>query len=526
MNKSFLKTMIFGAALLLAAACSQNDFSGSQGEPLPEGRYPLQISSVTMSVESDSQPWSANAPQTRVAENATDGNSSHWTNGDQIGVKIGTDNTETGVYTVNVDVSGNVTGLTPTTPLYWKSTTPSQTVTAWYPTDATVSLSDQSSSLAYVLAGTGSGNYQNAVSLTFTHALAKVRVKLEGDKATGVTGVHLYTYTSCTNSKGTVSNGATEGWIKMKEVTYNGTTYYEANVVPGYEITKFKINNAIEGTLTTTVTTVAAKLHEIAVTVGLPVTEVNISDISETSYTVSGNVHLKGNGQAKDLKLTVEDGAKLILENVTLQPQTDGAAITCNGNATIILNEENSVSGHGRAQGILVTGGKTLVIKGDGKLVATGSGNESTSVGIGATDNSNITINSGTITAKSTGSGAGIGSAGENRTCGVITINGGTIEARGGAYSAGIGGSNSGSCGDIIIKGGNIRAYGGLQSPSIGNGDSADCGNITISGENTVVYAKKGENGSQKPANSIGWNNYSGKCGEVTIGAECTVTRE
>lgn len=187
--------MIFGAALLLAAACSQNDFSGSQGEPLPEGRYPLQISSVTMSVESDSQPWSANAPQTRVAENTDDGNSSHWTDGDQIGVKIGTDNTETGVYTVSVDGNGNVTGLTPTTPLYWKSTTPSQTVTAWYPTDATVSLSDQSSNLAYVLAGTGSGNYQNAVGLTFTHALAKVRVKLEGDKATGVTGVHLYTHT-------------------------------------------------------------------------------------------------------------------------------------------------------------------------------------------------------------------------------------------------------------------------------------------------------------------------------------------
>lgn len=516
MNKSFLKTMIFGAALLLAA-CSQNDFSDGQGEPLPEGRYPLQISSVTMSVQSGSEPWSANAPQTRVTEN-TDGSGSvwEWNGSEKIGVQLYTDG-ETATYTLN---SGNTLATDKT--LYWK-TTQQTTVKAWYPTDATVSLSDQSSSLAYVLAGTGSGNYQNAVSLTFTHALAKVRVKLEGDKANDVKAVHLYTYTSCTNSKGTVSNGATEGWVKMKEATYNGVKCWEANVVPGYKIEKFKINDAIEGTLTTAVTPVAAKLHEIAVEVNLPVTEVNISDINETSYTVSGNVHLKGDGTSKNLKLIVNDGAKLTLEGVTLNPQTDGAVITCNGNATIILNEKNSVSGHGEAQGVLVTGGKTLVIKGNGELVAFGAGEYSTNVGIGATGNSNITINSGTITAKSTGKGAGIGSAGEYMTCGVITINGGTIEARGGNYSAGIGGSNSGSCGDIIITGGNISAYGGLQSPGIGNGDDASCGNITISGASTVVYAKKGS--GQNPA-SIGGNNYNGSCGTVTIGTECKVTQE
>lgn len=106
------------------------------------------------------------------------------------------------------------------------------------------------------------------------------------------------------------------------------------------------------------------------------------------------------------LKLIVNDGAKLILEKVALQPQTDGAAITCNGNATIILNRNNSVSGCESA-----------------------------------------------------------------------------------------------------------------QSPGIGNGDDAACGKITISGANTVVYTKTGTKNQYNPS-SIGWNNYNGSCGKVTIGTE------
>lgn len=265
MNKKILSRLIFGATLLLLAACSRDE--ATDPNALPEGQYPLQIASVTMSVESSERPWSASAPQTRVSENA-DGNSSVWTNGDRIGVQIG-DDTETSVYTVNVDASGKVTSLTPTIPLYWKNTTPSQTVTAWYTspeTNGTIDLSNQTEKLSYVLKGTGSGDYNNAVRLTFNHALAKVRVKLEGEKATDVTNVKLYTYISCTHTKGTVSNGPTEDWISMKQVTYNGTKCYEANVVPGYEITKFKINST-EGKLTNSVTSVAGNVHTITITV-------------------------------------------------------------------------------------------------------------------------------------------------------------------------------------------------------------------------------------------------------------------
>ena len=519
--------------MLLLAGCTQNELSDGQGEPLPEGKYPLTFTAI--------QGEPVASPQTRVSDydDIIDGkHKSSWTAGDKIEVVVseGGNAMET---TCTLDANGNITNYNP--PLYWKTTQTSK-INAWYSnitgqatTSTTVSLADQSSGLAYVLKAeeVTNASYQSGnISLNFKHQLAKVRVSLTGtaENLTNAT-VGVWGYPSCTNNSGSVTGTGTQTYLPMHKVSYDNdqTYYYEANIVPGESLkdNAFEISvdgKAIKANLTSEITPQVGQVYTITLTVnGEKYEEIDVSSITEKEYTISSNVHLKGNGTSKNLKLIVNDGAKLILEGITLDPQTNGAAITCNGNATIILNEKNSVSGHGEAQGVLVTGGKTLVIKGNGELVASGAGAYSTNVGIGATGNSNITINSGTITAKSTGKGAGIGSAGEDRTCGVITINGGTIEARGGNYSAGIGGSNSGSCGDIIITGGNIRAYGGLQSPGIGNGDGASCGNITISGASTVVYAKKGS--GQNPA-SIGGNNYNGKCGTVTIGAECTVTTE
>lgn len=514
MNSRFLKIAYTMATALLLAACSQDEMT-EQDLGLPEGKYSLEIVSVAMSVESSEQPWEARVPQTRVVEN-TDGKISHWTDGDKIGVQIG-HNTETGLYIVNVDPDGNVTSLTPETPVYWKSTTSLQTVKAWYPaTDESVNLTNQDSDLAYVLAGTGSGDYKSAVSLTFTHALAKVRVVFSDESTADLTNasVSILAPTTCTVNKGEVTEGNTTAYIPMHKATYNS---YEANVTPNLLLKNDAFQLVVGGKTvncsTTEVQTQAGQLHIITLTVNEKYTEVNVSNISQTEYTVSGNVHLKGDGTLQNLKLIVNDGAKLILENVAIQPETQDAPITCSGNATIILNENNSVSGYG-SQGVFVSGGKTLVIKGNGKLEVVGA--------IGATDNSNITINSGSITVRTTSGCAGIGSAGSGLTCGVITINGGTIEAQGGSYSAGIGGSDSGNCGDIIITGGSIRANGGMTAPGIGSGDNSACGNITISGTNTVVYAKKGD----PFASSIGTNNVNGSCGTVTIGLECIVVQE
>ena len=76
-------------AALLLSACSQDE-PGENSTALPEGEYPLQIGSVTLTAEVSEQPW------TRVSENPTDGMSSVWKDGDRIGVRIG-DNEETGI---------------------------------------------------------------------------------------------------------------------------------------------------------------------------------------------------------------------------------------------------------------------------------------------------------------------------------------------------------------------------------------------------------------------------------------------
>ena len=183
----------FSALLLLLAACTQDELTDDTR--LPEGQYPLQIAAVTLSVEGgEAQPWGA--PQTRVSENG-DGTGSVWDwNGtEMIGVQLGG---ETTTYTLNADKT-----LSTDAPLYWQNTQ-TATVTAWYPaTDGTLNLGDQSQNLAYLLSGTGTGNYQNPVELTFTHQLAKVRVTPSNDIADDeVTSLQIYTYTQCTHNQG------------------------------------------------------------------------------------------------------------------------------------------------------------------------------------------------------------------------------------------------------------------------------------------------------------------------------------
>ena len=205
---------------------------------LPEGEYPLQIGSVTLTAEVSEQSW------TRVSENPADGMSSVWQGDEQIGVQIGSG--QPGIYTVQADGS-----VVAENPVYWTSTATTY-VTAWYPTNETVYLSNQSNGLAYVLNATQDYvSYEQSVTLNFTHKLAKVRVVLDGSQAEDVTNVEVYNYTKCRNILGTVVTSDTEkGWLKMKKQTFaDGTECWEANVVPGEVISQIKVNNT-EATLT------------------------------------------------------------------------------------------------------------------------------------------------------------------------------------------------------------------------------------------------------------------------------------
>lgn len=329
-----IRILLAAAALLLAtAACTKDELA--DGDRLPEGQYPLEIARITLGVEGgEAQPWGA--PQTRVSEKE-DGNSSKFDADDKFAVQID-DKGEVGTYTVQDDGTA-----TSDAPLYWTNTTPNRTVSAWYPaTDGPLNLSDQSQSLAYLLSGTGTGDYESPVELTFTHALAKVRITPTDDALGEVTSLQLYTYTQCTYEKGKVVQGTDEGWIKMKkcEYTENGATItcWEANVVPGYEIKKLRANGTEERNLSSGITPVAGKFYNITLNYDPGYTEV-----SEGNYTVNNEKGLK------NLAELVNNGATDI--NITLTGD-----INLTGEWTPIGNYEQKYTGTFDGNGKTITG--------------------------------------------------------------------------------------------------------------------------------------------------------------------------
>ena len=281
-----MKTRLFTltALLLATAACTKDELA--DGDRLPEGQYPLEIARITLSVEGgEAQPWGA--PATRVSE-TVDGTGSVFDTGDPFTVQIIDDGTETATYTVQDDGTA-----TSDAPLYWTNTTPNRTVSAWYPaTDGTLDLGDQSQSLAYLLGATGTGDYLTPVTLTFTHSLAKVRVTPTGDALGEVQSLQLYTYTQCTYEKGTVVQGSQEDWIEMMKCEYtengNAITCWEANVVPGYTITKLQANGTEERNLSAAITPEAGKFYNITLN-----KDKGYTDDGQGNYTVTSTEGLK-----------------------------------------------------------------------------------------------------------------------------------------------------------------------------------------------------------------------------------------
>ena len=325
--------LLAAAALLLAtAACTKDELA--DGDRLPEGQYPVEIARITLGVEGgEAQPWGT--PQTRVSEIA-DGTGSVFSAGDRFAVQI---NGEEGIYIVQDNNTVKAETL-----LYW-SDTGEHTVTAWYPaTGGILDLSDQSQSLAYLLYGTGSGNYQTQVTLNFTHALAKVRVTPSDDALGEVQSLQLYTYTQCTYEKGKAGQGSQEGWIDMKkcEYTENGATItcWEANVVPGYTITKLRANGTEERELSSGITPVAGKFYNITLDKDKGYTEV-----SEGNYTVDNEKGLRNLA-----KLVNSNGGKTPI-NITLTGD-----ITLTEEWTPIGNFENRYTGTFDGGGHTITG--------------------------------------------------------------------------------------------------------------------------------------------------------------------------
>ena len=251
---------------------------------------------------------------------------------------------------------------------------------------------------------------------------------------------------------------------------------------------------------------------------------VNLASLTG-NYEAQNNDVLTGT-LAGNYKITIAAGATVTLRDVTINGVNDWdyewAGITCLGNATIILESTNTVTGFcSEYPGIQAAHNNTgvgdeytLTIQGTGSLTASSNGK---AAGIGATktdDCGNITISGGTITATGGDQAAGIGGSNYGE-CGNISISGGTITASGGDDAAGIGSGLERACGSITISGGNITATGKYGGAGIGSGaDGASCGNISISGG--TVTATGGNKGA-----GIGGGKGS-SCGSITITSDVT----
>lgn len=190
--------------------------------------------------------------------------------------------------------------------------------------------------------------------------------------------------------------------------------------------------------------------------------------------------------------ITIADGATITLSNATISLASNFsfqyAGLTCLGNATIILEGENTVKGfYNSFPGIYVPKGSTLTIKGSGSLEAKGEMN-----------------------------GCGIGgqfSTKAEHASGNIVIESGTINATGGFQAAGIGGAGNETSGNITIKGGTVTAQGGEYAPGIGSGKSNTAGNITITNDVVKVTSIRGEYAPYCIGAAV-----NGKCGTITLG--------
>ena len=156
---------------------------------------------------------------------------------------------------------------------------------------------------------------------------------------------------------------------------------------------------------------------------------------------------------SRDIGITIKADAMITLYDINICDITSSglAAITCEGDATIVLKGSNTMKGGPNAPAILVPAGKTLTIRGDGSLTTFGN------------------------------NGAAAIGGKEGEACGNIVIKGGTITATGGDYAAAIGSGKNGSCGTISIENGImcVTAIAGKGAQPIGAGENGTCGTVS-----------------------------------------------
>ena len=438
---------------------------------------------ITLNVEGDASTGSAtNGSRANVTPPSI-----AFENGDQIlvasdGHYVGTLTRTGGVF------SGDITDPTPDVPLYFYFLGNKEGTLEAGATTCTVNISDQSNypHLPVIAMGKSTMNYSASVDsysskLYNKCSLMKFTVTTPSVAPICITGMNNEVTVNFMQAASDVDNNgfsysmnmADDGLIKMKGGTGSNTPEaYWAIVLP---------QGACDPGTATSIgyTGIRPAIHEISMnqyySAGIDNVIVTTEDQSKTinfstmgdDFEIPDGYRVTGQTQASK-KISIADGATVVFDNVTIP--TDKlqrwAGVTCNGDATIFLKGDNSVTGSFKSYpGIFIGSGYTLTIQGTGSLTAQCSNSSGTAAGIGG------------------------GSSKSQSSCGNIIILGGTVTATGYGNFAGIG------------SGGNAS-----NNPS--------CGNITIANTVTQVTATCGSN------TTVAIGNPNGTCGTVTFGTQ------
>ena len=503
MNKTTVSKMIFGAVLLLFTACTQDELA-EQGTALPDGEYPLQIGSVSITAEASEEPW------TRVTEKP-DGSGSVWQPDDASTVSL---DGETATYTYDGSA------WTSDAPLYWKNTQTAE-VTAWYPaTDGALYLGGQDNGLVYVLRATAdNASHNTPVNLQFEHQLAKVRVIVKGT-ADVIDVEPINVPIDCDVKEGEIVN---TGTIMIRNHPMFKTAYedigpcWEINLPPSpdYQIKNFRVFTSdpidIQCDITPSITLEAGKVHTITITANRKDTQT--IDLSNGDYTISSDGIYYFSGTASHAIRVTGGNPEIYLEDAHINVSDGNAIDITGGNPTIhIKGNDNEVSSSDGA-GIYVAESSTVTITGRSRDDA--------------------------VTTRGGYGGSGIG--GNHATCGNIEISNMTVHAHGSDehgdfLSAGIGGSGNNGCGTITIDNATISAYGAsdgaagnMSSPGIGGGlrgnTKGTYSTITIK-NNSQVSVQRGSNRSDYIGSGGSTNNPANSPNgiDATVDETSTIT--
>ena len=510
------KNILSLAALLIASAavftaCSSDDNITSEQPATPTGKY---IMTVQASKGDDATTRALtlgrNDENTKNVLNAT------WAEGDKVKV-YNSSNAEIGELTAETSgASTKLKGDLSTLP------TDGETLTLKF---LSPSYASQNGTIEHIAANcdyatatvtaTVSGSAVTATDANFENKQAIVKFSLT-DKTTtsAISATQLVVNDGTTDYTITPASATSEIYVALPgfsgqtvtlTATAGGNTY-------SYEKTGVSFTNG--------------QYYEITVKMS-PIISLSGRTYLDEELVIPDGYIVTGSATAFSCKVAVADGATVTLRDVendnwSLDPSSACPGIRCIGNATIILEGNNTVKGGGTYAGIYVPEGKKLIIRGTGSLTVTGGSGGGAGIGGNATGDANcgsIVISGGTITATGGSGGAGLGlgysSEGEGN-CGDITISGGTVTATGGSRGAGIGlGVSWGGCKAITISGGTVTATGGDGAPGIG-GVEGVYESITITDGVTKVTVNKGSYSTY----SIGIeDDYSWEdCGPITIG--------